>query len=88
MAQSYSDWHLNEHICGHLKTDVINRIDGITPVQTFYECFCFKFIIFLLLMIAFSVRALLRMIDFCMKLYKIMAQFDFHGMFKCMLNIF
>ena len=39
-------------------------------------------------MTAFLVMALIRVIDFSMKLYKIMVLFNFHGMFKCMLNIY
>ena len=39
-------------------------------------------------MTAFLVMALIRVIDFSIKLYKIMVLFNFHGMFKCMLNIY
>ena len=72
VAQFYSDWHFKELVCGHLRTAAVSQIDVMTSVQISHECFCFKFIIFLLLMTAFLVMALIRVIDFSMKLYKIM----------------
>ena len=72
MAQFYSDWHFKELVCDHLRTAAVSQIDVMTSVQISHECFCFKFIIFLLLMTAFLVMALIRVIDFSMKLYKIM----------------
>ena len=39
-------------------------------------------------MTAFLVMALIRVIDFSIKLYKIMVLFNFHGIFKCMLKFF
>ena len=32
MAQSYSNWHFKELVCGHLRTAAVSQIDVMTSV--------------------------------------------------------